>query len=128
MREDLIPYFGLPFYRAMIERTGFGADIDAYDRRRRRPRGDAGRDLAGVPRRAHRGRRPVGRCAQASSATATAGARSPCVGPIPGTDFDATLRAAAPERRGRHAARAGVRCPPFAAPTRLCGAVNISRG
>jgi alkanesulfonate monooxygenase SsuD/methylene tetrahydromethanopterin reductase-like flavin-dependent oxidoreductase (luciferase family) len=24
MRHDLIPYFGLPFYRAMIERTGFG--------------------------------------------------------------------------------------------------------
>ena len=32
MRKDLIPYFGLPFYRAMIERTGFGADIEAYDR------------------------------------------------------------------------------------------------
>ncbi len=31
MRKDLIPYFGLPFYRAMIERTGFGADIAAYD-------------------------------------------------------------------------------------------------
>ena len=31
MRKDLLPYFGLPFYRAMIERTGFAADIAAYD-------------------------------------------------------------------------------------------------
>src|SRR5947208_8900278 len=31
MRKDLIPYFGLPFYRAMIERTGYAADIAAYD-------------------------------------------------------------------------------------------------
>ena len=31
MRKDLIPYFGLPFYRAMIERSGFDADIAAYD-------------------------------------------------------------------------------------------------
>src|SRR5579884_3793893 len=31
MRKDLIPYFGLPFYRAMIERTGFGDEIAAYD-------------------------------------------------------------------------------------------------
>src|SRR6478672_10693940 len=31
MRKDLLPYFGLPFYRAMIERTGFAADIEAYD-------------------------------------------------------------------------------------------------
>ena len=31
MRRDLLPYFGLPFYRAMIERSGFGADIEAYD-------------------------------------------------------------------------------------------------
>jgi alkanesulfonate monooxygenase SsuD/methylene tetrahydromethanopterin reductase-like flavin-dependent oxidoreductase (luciferase family) len=31
MRKDLVPYFGLPFYRAMIERAGFGADIAAFD-------------------------------------------------------------------------------------------------
>ena len=32
MREDLITYWSLPFYRAMIERSGFGAEI--ADRRR----------------------------------------------------------------------------------------------
>ena len=31
LRRDLLPYFGLPFYRAMIERSGFGADIEAFD-------------------------------------------------------------------------------------------------
>jgi len=31
MRRDLLPYFGLPFYRAMIERSGFDADVAAYD-------------------------------------------------------------------------------------------------
>ena len=31
MRRDLLPYFGLPFYRAMLERSGFGDDIAAYD-------------------------------------------------------------------------------------------------
>ena len=31
MRRDLLPYFGLPFYRAMIERSGFEDDIAAFD-------------------------------------------------------------------------------------------------
>src|SRR3954454_18764171 len=31
MRSDLLPYFGLPFYRAMLERSGFEDDIAAYD-------------------------------------------------------------------------------------------------
>src|SRR5437588_549256 len=29
MRAELIPYFGLPFYRAMIERSGYGGEIAA---------------------------------------------------------------------------------------------------
>ena len=31
MRRDLLPYFGLPFYRAMLERSGFDADIQRFD-------------------------------------------------------------------------------------------------
>src|SRR4051812_6361235 len=31
MRRDLLVYFGLPFYRAMIERSGFGEEIAAFD-------------------------------------------------------------------------------------------------
>jgi F420-dependent oxidoreductase-like protein len=95
MRKDLIPYFGLPFYRAMIERSGFGADIEAYDAaagdfaamqaaisdeflEQLTAVGDAGTVQAGIER------------------YRAAGAISPCIGPIPGTDFPQTLRAAAP--------------------------------
>src|SRR3954468_8900081 len=31
MRKELLTYFSLPFYRAMIERSGFEADIAAFD-------------------------------------------------------------------------------------------------
>jgi probable F420-dependent oxidoreductase len=90
MRNDLIPYFGLPFYRAMIERSGFGADIEAYDA--------AAGDLAAMQSAISDDflaqltavgdesavRAGVGRYLQA-------GASSPCIGPIPKTDFAATL-------------------------------------
>jgi probable F420-dependent oxidoreductase len=92
MRKDLLPYFGLPFYRAMIERTGYGAEIAAYDSAGGDPEtmqsaisdafldeltavGDESQVRAGIER------------------YRTAGAGSPCVGPIPKTDFEATLRA-----------------------------------
>jgi len=92
MRRDLIPYFGLPFYRAMIERTGFGADIEAFDA--------AGGDLEAMQAAISDGfvqeltavgdeqavRAGLQRYRQA-------GASSPCVGPIAKTDFAATLRA-----------------------------------
>ena len=31
MRQELVPYASLPFYRAMLERSGFEADIAAFD-------------------------------------------------------------------------------------------------
>ena len=61
-------------------------------RRRGRPGGDAGGDLRRLPRRADGGRRRGRGAAPASSATAPPGATSPCIGPIPKTDFAATLR------------------------------------
>jgi F420-dependent oxidoreductase-like protein len=92
MRQDLIPYFGLPFYRAMIERSGFGADIEAYD-------GAAG-NLEGMERAISEdfleqltavGDEPAVRGGVVRYREA--GATSPCIGPIPKTDFEATLRA-----------------------------------
>ncbi len=97
MRKELLTYFSLPFYRAMIERSGFEADIAAFDEAA--GKGDpeamgaaisddyldlltAVGDEEGV-------RAGVARYADA-------GSTSPCVGPIPKTDFEATLRAAAP--------------------------------
>ncbi len=57
MRRDLLPYFGLPFYRAMLERSGFGAEIEAFDAAAGDVDADAGRDLRALPQAAHRGRR-----------------------------------------------------------------------
>ncbi len=92
MRRDLIPYFGLPFYRAMIERTGFGADIEAFDAAGGDPEAmqaaisdefieqlTAVGDREAVPAGVERYR--------------SAGATSPCIGPIAKSDFEATLRA-----------------------------------
>jgi alkanesulfonate monooxygenase SsuD/methylene tetrahydromethanopterin reductase-like flavin-dependent oxidoreductase (luciferase family) len=98
MRADLIPYFGLPFYRAMIERTGFGDDIAGYD-------GAAG-DLDAMKRAISteflEELTAVGDREAVQSGIERyrqAGAGSPCIGPIAGTDFEATLRAGA----GAHA-------------------------
>ena len=77
MRKDLIPYFSLPFYRAMIERSGFEPDLEKAD--------PFISTLAAI--------------GTADEATAVinsyvdAGATSPGVGPIARTDFEATLRA-----------------------------------
>jgi alkanesulfonate monooxygenase SsuD/methylene tetrahydromethanopterin reductase-like flavin-dependent oxidoreductase (luciferase family) len=95
MRKDLIPYFGLPFYRAMIERTGFAADIKHYDR----AAGDLEAMQGAISDEFLDELTAVGD-AQALSAGITryssAGTTSPCIGPIPGTDFEATLRAGLP--------------------------------
>jgi alkanesulfonate monooxygenase SsuD/methylene tetrahydromethanopterin reductase-like flavin-dependent oxidoreductase (luciferase family) len=92
MRKDLIPYFGLPFYRAMIERTGFGADIAGYDR----AAGDLEAMQSAISDAFLDELTAVGD-AQALAAGIeryrAAGTTSPCIGPIPGTDFEATLRA-----------------------------------
>jgi alkanesulfonate monooxygenase SsuD/methylene tetrahydromethanopterin reductase-like flavin-dependent oxidoreductase (luciferase family) len=94
MRKDLIPYFGLPFYRAMIERTGYGADIAAYD--------SAAGDIEAMASAISEGfleeLTAVGDEAAVGAGLQRyrqAGAGSPCVGPIAGTDFEATLRAGA---------------------------------
>ena len=97
MRRDLLTYFSLPFYRAMIERSGFEADIAAFDEAAGRGDADAMRaaisdeflDLLTAVGNEDQVRAGVARYADA-------GAVSPCVGPIPKTDFEATLRAAAP--------------------------------
>ena len=97
MRGNLLTYFGLPFYRAMLERSGFGADIAAYDEAAARGDGEAMQAAIserfllelcaiGSPDDVHAG---IARYQEA-------GASAPCVGPIPKTDFEATLRAAAP--------------------------------
>ncbi len=58
MRRELLTYFSLPFYRAMIERSGYEADIKAFDEAMASGDVDAGQggDLRRLPRGAHRDR------------------------------------------------------------------------
>jgi alkanesulfonate monooxygenase SsuD/methylene tetrahydromethanopterin reductase-like flavin-dependent oxidoreductase (luciferase family) len=92
MRRDLLPYFGLPFYRAMIERSGFGADVAGFDA----AGGDAAAMGAAISDDFLGLLTAVGDEAAVRAGLQRyldAGATSPCVGPIPKTDFEATLRA-----------------------------------
>ena len=96
LRSELMPYFSLPFYRAMIERSGFQADVEGFDRGMQ----EGGPDAAvaaisdeylgllaaiGTPEEAAASVRRYRDC----------GATSPCVGGIARTDFDLTLEALA---------------------------------
>jgi alkanesulfonate monooxygenase SsuD/methylene tetrahydromethanopterin reductase-like flavin-dependent oxidoreductase (luciferase family) len=97
MRRELLTYFSLPFYRAMIERSGFEADVAAFDEAA--AKGDPEAMAAAISDDYLAMLTAVGdeEGVRAGVARyADAGATSPCVGPIPKTDFEATLRAAAP--------------------------------
>jgi alkanesulfonate monooxygenase SsuD/methylene tetrahydromethanopterin reductase-like flavin-dependent oxidoreductase (luciferase family) len=97
MRSELITYWSLPFYRAMIERSGFADDIAAFDEAM--TAGDTQLALAGISDRFIEDLTAVGSAEEVRSGVARyarASTTSPCVGPITGTDFEATLEAAAP--------------------------------
>ena len=97
MRKELFPYFSLPFYRAMIERSGFEADVAAFDEAA--GKGDPEAMAAAISDDYLELLTAVGDedAVRAGVARyADAGSTSPCVGPISKTDFEATLRAAAP--------------------------------
>lgn len=96
LRRDLIPYFGLPFYRAMIERSGFGSDIEAFDA------AASGGDMEAMTAAISDGFLEVlsaigdeREMASGLRRYTDAGATSPGVGPVARTDFEATLRAGA---------------------------------
>jgi alkanesulfonate monooxygenase SsuD/methylene tetrahydromethanopterin reductase-like flavin-dependent oxidoreductase (luciferase family) len=94
MRGELIPYFGLPFYRAMIERSGFAGEIGAYDA----AAGDLAAMQAAISDEFLAELTAIGDAAQVRAGIEryrAAGASTPCVGPIGKTDFEATLKAAA---------------------------------
>jgi len=92
MRRDLLTYFGLPFYRAMIQRSGFAADLAAYDA----AEGDLGAMQAAISDRFLQELTAIGDEAEVRAGLEryrAAGAGSPCVGPIANSDFRATLMA-----------------------------------
>jgi alkanesulfonate monooxygenase SsuD/methylene tetrahydromethanopterin reductase-like flavin-dependent oxidoreductase (luciferase family) len=96
LRLELIPYFSLPFYRAAIERCGFGDDIAGFDRGMQQ--GGPEGAMPEISDRFLDVLAAIGSAEEAAAAVrryAEAGATSPCVGAIARTDFDATLEALA---------------------------------
>jgi alkanesulfonate monooxygenase SsuD/methylene tetrahydromethanopterin reductase-like flavin-dependent oxidoreductase (luciferase family) len=94
IRGELLPYFGLPFYRTMLDRSGFGADIAAYDA----AQGDSAKMREAISNEFLQGLTAVGDGPAVRAGIEryrAAGVTLPCVGPISKTDFDATLRAGA---------------------------------
>ena len=96
MRQDLIPYASLPFYRAMLERSGFADELAAFDAGMRA--GDTDSAKLGLSDRLLGALAGIGSAAEVRAAVGRyldAGATSPCIGAVPGTDFDAALDAVA---------------------------------
>jgi alkanesulfonate monooxygenase SsuD/methylene tetrahydromethanopterin reductase-like flavin-dependent oxidoreductase (luciferase family) len=88
LRSELIPYFSLPFYRKMLELSGFGDDVAAFDRG----------GLEAISDDFLSALAAIGTADEAAATVrryADSGATSPCVGGISKTDLDTTLEALA---------------------------------
>jgi len=96
LRADLTPYFLLPFYRRMIERSGFDADVRLFDEAIER--GDTGAATGAISDGFLENLAAIGPPDIAAAAVERyreAGATSPCIGAVPGTDFVDALEALA---------------------------------
>ena len=96
MRNDLVTYWSLPFYRAMIERSGFVDDIAAFDAGIQA--GDVGQAKRGISDGFLDSLTAIGSPEDVRAGVdryRQAGATSPGIGAVPSTDFEATLEAAA---------------------------------
>ena len=88
-------YWSLPFYRAMIEGSGFGDDIGAFDAGMEA--GDVDRARAAISDGFLESLTAIGTADEVRAGVARyaeAGATSPCIGSVPRTDFAETLAAA----------------------------------
>ena len=97
LRGELITYFSLPFYRKMLEASGFGEDIQRFDAKM--AEGDPQGATAEISDRFLGILAAIGSADDAKASVQRyldAGATSPCIGGVSGTDFDATLEALAP--------------------------------
>jgi alkanesulfonate monooxygenase SsuD/methylene tetrahydromethanopterin reductase-like flavin-dependent oxidoreductase (luciferase family) len=95
-RQDLVPYASLPFYRAMLESSGFGEELAAFDAGM--AAGDVEKAKAGLSDRMLGELAGIGTKDDVHDAVRryeSAGVTSPCVGGLPGTGFDAGLEAVA---------------------------------
>ena len=96
LRADLAPYFLLPFYRKMIERSGFEADVKLFDEAMER--GDASAAAIAISDGFLENLAAIGPPDIAAATVELyrdAGATSPCIGAVPGTDFTTALESLA---------------------------------
>jgi alkanesulfonate monooxygenase SsuD/methylene tetrahydromethanopterin reductase-like flavin-dependent oxidoreductase (luciferase family) len=96
MRGDLVTYLSLPFYRSMLERSGFGAEIAGFDAAMKD--GDVERAKAAMSEEMLTSLGGFGSAEDVRDAVRRyldAGATSPGVSPVPTADFAATLEAGA---------------------------------
>jgi F420-dependent oxidoreductase-like protein len=96
LRADLSPYFLLPFYRAMIERSGYEADVRLFDEAMER--GDASAAAIAISDGFLENLAAIGPPDIAAATVERyrdAGATSPCIGGVPGTDFTSALESLA---------------------------------
>jgi alkanesulfonate monooxygenase SsuD/methylene tetrahydromethanopterin reductase-like flavin-dependent oxidoreductase (luciferase family) len=94
LRGDLVPYFSLPFYRAMLERSGYGDDLAGFDAGMQK--GDSEAAVGAISDRFLQTLTAIGSEDEATASIQRykdAGATSPCLGGVAGTDFDGTLEA-----------------------------------
>jgi alkanesulfonate monooxygenase SsuD/methylene tetrahydromethanopterin reductase-like flavin-dependent oxidoreductase (luciferase family) len=94
MRRELITYASLPFYRRMLERSGFSEEIAAFDEGMQA--GDTEKAIAGLSDRMLGELFAIGSSEEVLAGVERyreAGATSPNVAAVPGTDFGATLEA-----------------------------------
>jgi alkanesulfonate monooxygenase SsuD/methylene tetrahydromethanopterin reductase-like flavin-dependent oxidoreductase (luciferase family) len=96
LRQELVTYASLPFYRAALEGSGFADDIAAFDAGM--AAGDVEKAKAGLSDRMLDSLAGIGTPDQVRAGVEryrAAGAVSPCIGGIPGTGFDDALDAVA---------------------------------
>jgi F420-dependent oxidoreductase-like protein len=96
MRQELVTYASLPFYRAMLERSGFEGDLAAFDEGMQA--GDVEKAKAGLSDRLLGALAGIGSADEVRGAVVRyqdAGATSPSIGGLPGSDFEGALRAVA---------------------------------
>ncbi len=96
VRGDLVTYLSLPFYRSMLERSGFEGELAGFDAGM--AAGDAERAKAAMSEdmlRSLGGFGDAGDVRDAIRRYLDAGATSPGISPVPTADFEATLEAGA---------------------------------
>lgn len=95
-RQQLVTYASLPFYRAMLEASGFAEDLAAFDAGM--AEGDVEKAKAGLSDGMLSELAGIGGADEVRGSVQRyreAGAKSPCVGAMPGTDFDGALEVVA---------------------------------